>query len=101
MPPVTKKRRRRKSRIVLDLAAPPIDDISVVKKIGIPPAKRSTRVTRYPFDQLGLEDGFRIDSSRAKSVGVSARIYSQRNNVLIVVRKDPKVPGKHIVVRVK
>ena len=40
MPPVTKKRRRRKSRIVLDLAAPPIDDISVVKKIGIPPAKR-------------------------------------------------------------
>jgi hypothetical protein len=82
---------------ILDLTAPPV--YQVIRKIGVPSALRNGRQIKYPFDQLKVGDGFRVDSKKAKSAGVSARQYGLRHNVTIVVRMDPKHPGKHLVVR--
>jgi hypothetical protein len=90
----------RKANPILDLTAAPIEKderYEILKKIGLPIPLRPT--TKYPFDKLRVGDGFRIPSQKAKTVGVSARQYSIRHHVTILVRKDPNHPGKHIVVR--
>jgi hypothetical protein len=80
-------------------ALPPQAHYEVLKQIGVPPLSRNGRQSQYPFHLLEVGDGFRVDSSRCKNVGMSARSYGARHGVKILVRKDPQNAGKHLVVR--
>ena len=86
-------------RPIVDFTAPPAKQFEVLKSIGVPPLTRNGRQSQYPFDSLGVGDGFRVASERAKNVSMSARNYCQRHGVKIVVRRDPNNAGKHLVVR--
>ena len=83
---------------IVDFTKPPVE-FEILKQVGVPPLTRNGRQSQYPFEDLSVGDGFRIDSKKAKNVSMSARNYADRHNIKIVVRRDPNNAGKHLVVR--
>lgn len=59
---------------------------TVLKGVGVPAHWRNGS-TIYPLDQLDVNDGFELDTAKARSAAAAARTFGKRSNRKFTVRR--------------